>query len=117
MSLIERPLGNKNNRTIIDQQNDAIKELKSQLAQQKALLNEAVGVIEFYGDPEKWMIKKAESWDKSDPRNHGDSELIKDYHHPDREWVGSVVVGGKRAREFLEKKEINQILGKEEGEK
>ena len=47
MSLIERPLGNKNNRTIIDQQNEAIKELKSQLAQQKALLDEAVKVIKI----------------------------------------------------------------------
>lgn len=67
----------------------------------KEKLEKAEEVIGFYGDPEKWMIKTSDYWTKSSPRNYGDSELIEDYSHPNKDWVGSIVVGGKRARAYL----------------
>lgn len=60
---------------------------------------------EFYGNPENWITRRESSWDKTDPRRHGDSELILGYRHPNTEWIGSVTVGGKRAREALAKME------------
>lgn len=67
----------------------------------KKKLEKAEKVIQFYGDPEKWMIKTSDHWTKSSPRTYGDSELIEDYSHPNKDWVGSIVVGGKRARAYL----------------
>lgn len=68
----------------------------------KKKLEKAEEVIQFYGDPEKWMIKTSDHWTKSNPRTYGDSELIEDYSHPNKDWVGSIVVGGKRARAYFE---------------
>lgn len=61
--------------------------------------------LEYYGDPESWIERHKHSWDRSNPYKKDDRELIKDYHHPNTDWVGSVVVGGKRAREALKKLE------------
>jgi len=49
------------------------------------------------------MIKDKHSWRKSSPKSHGDDELITKYQHPNRDWVGSITVGGKRARAYLQK--------------
>ena len=71
----------------------------------KKKLEKAEEVIRFYGDPEKWMIKTSDHWTKSNPRTYGDSELIEDYSHPNKDWVGSIVVGGKKARAYLKENE------------
>ena len=60
-------------------------------------------VLEFYADPEKWIFRREDTWSKVDPKWHGDGELIKKYKHPKTDWIGSVEVGGKRAREALAK--------------
>lgn len=57
--------------------------------------------LSFYGNPESWIIRDKHYWRKSSPKSQGDDELIKDYHHPNRDWIGTVVVGGKRARQAL----------------
>lgn len=71
----------------------------------KKMLEKAEEVVRFYGDPEKWMIKTSDSWTKSNPRTYGDSELIENYKHPNKDWIGSIVVGGKRARAYLKENE------------
>lgn len=73
-------------------------------------LSEAMEVIRYYSDPEIWMIKDKHSWRKSSPKSHGDDQLITDYKHPNRDWIGSVTVGGKKAREFLTKHETAEKI-------
>lgn len=68
------------------------------LEQRLKICEEALG---FYGSPESWIIRDKHAWRKSSPRSHGDDENILDYHHPNRDWVGTVAVGGKRARQAL----------------
>ena len=80
---------------------DDIDRLEKENDEIKKKLEEAVKVIEFYGDPEKWMIKTSEYWTKASPKLHGDAELIKNYNHPNKDWLGSITVGGRMAREFL----------------
>lgn len=84
---------------------DDIDGLEKQNEELKKKLEKAEEVIRFYGDPEKWMIKTSDSWTKSNPSTYGDSELIEDYSHPNKDWVGSIVVGGKRARSYLKENE------------
>ena len=67
----------------------------------KKKLSEAVEVIKFYGNPESWIKRHKDSWDKCSPKYFGDDETIFDYAHPKTDWVGTVVVGGKMARAFL----------------
>lgn len=55
----------------------------------------------FYADPENYIDRKKDSWDKKYPEN--DSEMIRNYNHPNTDWVGTIVVGGKKAREALSK--------------
>lgn len=91
-------------------------QLEQQLAQQKALLDEAVKVIEFYGDTWNWTLPEDDKGVRY--ASYSRPCIIED----DRENLQSKDVwkewyGGKRARAFLAKKEINQILGKEEGGK
>lgn len=75
-------------------------ELEKRMQDSKKL-SEALEVIRFYGDPESWMRKDSQSWSSVSPKSHGDKELIRDYHHPGKDWVGTIEVGGKRARDFL----------------
>jgi hypothetical protein len=84
---------------------DAEKKYKAEqeLASAKEQLKEARSVIEFYGNPESWIKRTGEAWNKSTPFEKGDSELIRHYKHPKRDWTGTINVGGKRAREFLSK--------------
>jgi len=59
---------------------------------------------EFYAEPESWMVKDKHSWRKSSPRSHGDDEYIRSYHHERPVGlIGTVSVGGKRARQALSK--------------
>lgn len=67
----------------------------------------AVDALKYYADPELWMIKDKHSWKESSPKCHGDDELIVKYKHPNRDWIGSVAVGGKLARQTL--KELGEI--------
>ena len=64
--------------------------------------------LNYYADPEMWMIKDKYSWRKSSPKSHGDDEMILGYEHPNRDWKGTIVVGGKRARQAI--KETKQML-------
>lgn len=57
--------------------------------------------LRFYGDPENWIKRNIDSWETSNPREYGDSEIIQKYKHPNTDWTGSVVIGGKRARQAL----------------
>lgn len=57
--------------------------------------------LEWYGNPENWIIRKGDAWNKSNPKEHGDDEMIRHYKHPEKEWEGTVTVGGKRARQVL----------------
>jgi len=81
---------------VIDMKSRRIKELE----EQNKLLIEA---LSFYASPENWIERTSDSWDRSDPRYKGDLELIKNYKHPKTDWKGTVSVGGKRAREALQK--------------
>jgi hypothetical protein len=69
------------------------------------MLESARGVISFYGNPESWIERTSDSWDRSDPRYKGDLEQIRNYKHPKTDWRGTISVGGKRAREWLRQNE------------
>lgn len=79
---------------------DAQESELTKLRKRVEVLEEA---LSFYGNPESWIIRDKHAWRKSSPRSHGDDENILDYHHPNRDWVGTVAVGGKRAREALKR--------------
>lgn len=55
--------------------------------------------LKFYANPESWIDRNKDSWKKSRPK--GDDEMLRDYKHPETDWTGTVVVGGKKAREVL----------------
>jgi len=57
--------------------------------------------LEFYADPENYIERYKDHWVHSTPCQKGDREFIKQYKHPGTEWIGTVGVGGKRAREAL----------------
>jgi hypothetical protein len=58
--------------------------------------------LEFYADPENWIKRYTNHWvAKGGP--HLDDEMILDYKHPGTDWVGTITVSGKRAREVLKK--------------
>lgn len=59
--------------------------------------------LSFYANPEKWILRDKHSWRKACPKSHGDSEMISGYEHPNTDWRGTVVVGGKLAREVIQK--------------
>ena len=59
--------------------------------------------LSFYANPEKWILRDKHSWRKACPKSHGDSEMISGYEHPNTDWRGNVVVGGKLAREVIHK--------------
>lgn len=51
----------------------------------------------MYADPESWIKRDKSCWHRCVP----DYELILNYQHPNTDWVGTIEVGGKRAREAL----------------
>lgn len=57
--------------------------------------------VDFYADPENYITRYKTSWEDSIPEP---LELIRDYAHPKTDWVGSVKVGGKLARETQSKR-------------
>lgn len=61
-----------------------------------------VEALEFYANPENWIERHTVTWHHIDPRNTSDGEQILNYHHPGTDWVGTVYVGGKKARAVLE---------------
>lgn len=83
---------------------DQLKELSTidLIEQNRVLRKDAKALAEFYGDPETWIDRSKNDWKRSYPKN-ADEELMRDYKHPGTDWVGSIVVNGKNAREFLEK--------------
>ena len=79
-----------------------VKQLENELQKTREQLEKAEKVIEFYGDPEHWILRIGrDAWKSSNPKKHGDSELIRGYNHFNTEWRGSVGVGGKLARQYL----------------
>ena len=94
----------------IDEIQKKVDKLEKENEALKKKLSEAVEVIKFYGNPEKWINRHKDSWDKCSPKNFGDEEAIADYAHPRTDWIGTVVVGGEMARAFLKenKDEYNQ---------
>ena len=80
-----------------------IKQLEQQLSKLRAQLDEAEKVVAFYADPEKWILRKGEAWNKCDPKVYGDDEIIRHYKHPDKDWTGTITVGGKKARAYQAK--------------
>lgn len=74
---------------------------KSELTKLRKRVEVLEEALSFYGNPESWIIRDKHSWRKSSPKSHGDEETILTYQHPNRDWVGTVVVGGIRAREAL----------------
>lgn len=85
--------------SLADQNEKDILELEKIIESQKKIIEELKRSNEFYANPESWMIKDKNSWRKSSPKSHGDDEIILKYHHPLRDWVGTITVGGKLARE------------------
>lgn len=75
---------------------EVISNLKSELAEKDAAL-------EFYALPENWINYQSETWSRACPKAHGDEEIIRNYAHKNRDWTGTIVVGGKRAREVMQK--------------
>lgn len=57
----------------------------------------------YYANPEVWILRDKLAWRKACPKSHGDSEIISGYEHPNTDWRGTVVVGGKLARQVLSK--------------
>jgi hypothetical protein len=65
------------------------------------LLEQSLEANRFYADHEMWMIKNNKGWIPSSPKRHGDEELVRGYSHPGTDWVGSIRVGGKTARQAI----------------
>ena len=66
----------------------------------------------YYADPENWIKRTGEAWNKCCPKSKGDEEMIRRYKHPGKDWFGTVVVGGKRARQAIqETKQMLEHLG------
>lgn len=62
----------------------------------------ALEVVRFYGDPESYIKRSRDSWTRKNPEP---GEVIPDYRHPGRDWVGTIVVGGHKARAFMQRLE------------
>ena len=78
--------------------------------EQQDKLKIAIGALKFYGNHESWINRDiaGDIWHRASPKQHGDSETIRHYEHPNTDWVGTVVVGGKKAREALEQRGIKK---------
>jgi uncharacterized Zn finger protein (UPF0148 family) len=85
-----------------DKHSEKLEKRIKELKQQNKKMRE---VLEFYANPEKWIKRNEESWRTSNPREFGDDEMIMKYKHPNTDWVGTVRVGGKRARALLKELE------------
>jgi hypothetical protein len=72
-----------------------------EISKRDAVIKVMREALEFYGSPESWIIRDKHAWRKSSPKSHGDDEIILNYKHPNRDWVGTVTVGGKKARSAL----------------
>jgi hypothetical protein len=72
-----------------------------ELATLKQRLAEAETLLEWYADPENYIRRNHDGWKRVDC---ADDELIKNYRHPQTEWIGSVSVSGRRAREYFQRK-------------
>jgi len=60
----------------------------------------AVEALEFYANPETYIETHNDIYLKIEPKH--DEELIRHYRHKTKkDWVGTVKVGGKRARKAL----------------
>lgn len=110
-------MSTENNKTFEDHYYESERlniEARKELTQVKVKLSIAMRMVEkleksnaFYADPEKWMRKDRDGWSKNSPRSHGDEELIMRYHHPKTDWVGTIDVGGKLARQAI--KEVEEL--------
>lgn len=68
-----------------------------QLEKENKILRECV---EFYADPEVYIETHNDCYFKIEPKN--DNEIIRHYEHKQKiGWIGTVKVGGKKAREAL----------------
>jgi hypothetical protein len=81
-------------------QNREIKSLRAQLA-------DANEIARFYGEPQNQIKYHLSSWQRISPLN--DDEIIQNYKHPERDWIGSIVVAGKRAREYCTKWKVKNV--------
>ena len=84
---------------------DRIKNLEQELQKTREQLEKAEKVIEFYGNPETYISRNISAGLISYVNLLEDREQIREYKHPDTDWLGTVNVGGKRAREALAKVE------------
>ena len=87
----------------VEMQREVNRKLSLQLDELKSELAEKDAVLEFYALPENWINYQAETWSRACPKSHGDEEMIRNYAHKNRDWNGTIVVGGKRAREVMAK--------------
>jgi hypothetical protein len=69
----------------------------------EARLFDAEKVIGFYADPENSIKRYDDGWSNVDCLIDRDGETIMKYRHPNTDWVGTVKVHGKRAREYFSK--------------
>jgi hypothetical protein len=87
--------------------------MDKQFNEAKELIKEMRDALAFYGDPEKWISRNINHWQRANPRIHGDEQVIRGYSHPGTDWVGTVTVGGKLARKTLKENtdKIKALLG------
>jgi len=71
-----------------------IKQLQNELAEKDA-------VLAWYADPETYIETHNDCYLQIEPKD--DEEMIRHYRHKNKDWIGTVVVGGKRAREVIKK--------------
>jgi hypothetical protein len=72
-----------------------------EIATLKAAVLQLSEALEYYGDPENYIERFKDHWVHSSPCQKGDRVFIKNYKHPETDWIGTVGVGGKRARETM----------------
>lgn len=64
---------------------------------------------EFYADPENYILRNIQEGEWTTIMPASDKEIIRNYKHPETDWVGTINVCGKTARKALQDVEESEI--------
>jgi uncharacterized protein YmfQ (DUF2313 family) len=71
-----------------------------QLCEQRE--RDLVEALEYYADPENYILRNIQEGEWTTIMPVSDKEIIRNYKHPETDWVGTINVCGKTARKALQ---------------